>query len=101
MLPPTWASETMLDAALIVFVRGEKVKSDSRRYDNGKELFGYKIQAQIEIREARTGEIVQTGILEGPDPVFPHTITSDQYPSITASPVYYIAFEKWLFAALK
>lgn len=83
------------------FKEGDNVYAGSKRYDDGTEIRGYKVITEIEIREARTGNILYTGSLEGSEPVFPYWITSDEYPIIKGSPANYLSFEGWLFENLK
>jgi hypothetical protein len=99
-LPSNWATETFYDAALYVIVENSLEFFDTKSYSNGRLLTGYIVQSNIIVREARTGEVLFTGMLEGSKPNFPYSIPSNKYPVIKGSPAYYISFEDWLAETL-
>lgn len=100
-LPADLTCTIFYEAALYVIVQDDFVFYESQQYSNGKTLSGYKVQSNIEIREAKTGEILFTGILEGSAPVFPYSIPSNKYPTVKGSPVSYESFKDWLDGAFQ
>ncbi len=95
-LPAELTCATFYEASLYIIVQDNFIYYDSQQYSNGKELMGYKVESNIEIREAKTGEILYAGILEGSKPVFPYSIPSNKYPTVKGSPVSYESFKDWL-----
>lgn len=99
-LPSNWAAETFYDAAFFVIVEDNLEFFDTKLYSNGKSLSGYIVQTNIIVREARTSEVLFTGMLQGSEPNFPYAIPSNKYPVIKGAPAYYISFEEWLSKTL-
>ena len=94
------AVDTFYDAALFVITEDNLEKYDTKHYSNGRSLVGYIVQTNITVREARTGEVLYTGMLEGSEPNFPYSIPSNKYPTIKGSPATYLSFEEWLCETL-
>ena len=97
LVPTEKRAENLYEASIYCIVKeGEHIKVDSRRYDNGVEVFGYMVMTDIELREAKTGRILFSTTLEGSKPVFPYSIKNNTYPVIEGSPAHYFELENWL-----
>jgi hypothetical protein len=113
-LPANLSATTINDASLYCILKSNGVLAGSQEYyrenshssstnNSAEEVKAYKVITDIEIREARTGDILFTGSLEGSDPVFTGRVESKTIytPTIEGDPPSYSSFESWLFKTLK
>ena len=101
-LPHNWGADTIVDAALFVIVENISEYYGSKEYTynfNTYTVNGYKINTKIEIREARTGKMLFSGVLEGTAPLFPYSLEFST-PFVNGSPATYLDFESWLLIRL-
>jgi hypothetical protein len=97
LLPAERKAGNLYEASIYCIVKeGEHIKVDSKRYDNGREIFGYMVMTDVELRKAKTGHLLFSTSLQGSMPIFPYSINSNTYPVIEGSPAQYFELEAWL-----
>lgn len=88
-------TETINDAVLFVIIEEVSEYYGSREYTGPYTLDGFILNANVEIREAKTGETIFSGVLEGSKPDFPYKIPNNTY-FITGEHPSYESLESWI-----
>jgi len=67
-IPPEWVPINVYETELVVVIEDRIVPLDSQAYIGGPSITSYRRDIDILIREARTGEILISSTMEGPNP---------------------------------
>ena len=96
-LPPEWLPSSVSETELVVVVDRREVKLGSQAYTGGPSITRYRIEMDVQVREARTGEILMSRTLKGSEPGgFPQTAPKEQ-TRITGSGVFFADLQDGLF----
>ena len=96
MLPSDWFPPSASEAELVVLIGPERERAlETRLYTSGN-VTAYSFEADIDLREARTGQTLATATLTGSDPrPFPQSVASGT-TRLDGSHFVYWTLEDWL-----
>ncbi len=96
-LPPDWIPSLVSETELVVLVEDREVKLGTQAYIGGPSITRYRYEKNVQVFEARNGEILLSRTLKGSEPSsFPQTAPKEQI-RITGSRVDYADFQDVLF----
>ena len=91
-----WLPGSLGEVDLVVVVKEQEVKLDSRQYTKGSPITRYRWDIDVVMREAHTGTIVKSVTLKGPEPeAFPEVAPVDK-KRLDGGTVPLLALEEWL-----
>jgi len=96
-LPPDWIPSLVSETELVVLVEDREVKLGTQAYIGGPSITRYRYEMDVQVFEARNGEIVLSRTLKGSEPnPFPQTAPKEQI-RLNGSRVSYTDFQDVLF----
>jgi WD40 repeat protein len=95
--PYSWSPSSVSDTELVILIGPEReVKRGSQSYSGGSDITSYQYEADLELREARTGKTLATTIIQGSDPdPFPIVAPGD-LTKMYGSNVSQVILEHWI-----
>ena len=95
-LSADWLPESLGEVDLVVVVKEQEVKLDSRQYTKGSPITRYRWDLDVVMREAHTGTIVKSVTLKGPEPeAFPEVAPVDK-KRLDGNTVQLLDLQEWL-----
>ncbi len=95
-LSADWLPESLGVVDLVVVIKEQEVKLDSRQYTKGSPITRYRWDLDVVMREAHAGTIVKSVTLKGPEPeAFPEVAPVDK-KRLDGDTVQLLDLQEWL-----
>ncbi len=101
-IPESWLALSVYETSLVVVITStDWVKLEKAEYIFTGDVWRVQHEVDIEVRDAKTGEVIKIGKLKGSDPEeFPANLPAFK-DKIRGDPVQYEALEEWLSNIVK